>query len=443
MVPQNTRHALIHPVALVLVLLTVIGATAGAQTFRVIHKFTPQASVPLDGLTADSAGNLYGTTSSGGSFSGQCFTFGNGCGTVFRLALHNSSWIYTSIYNFQWGDDGAIPYAAPVFGPDGSLYGTTYYGGGSANCTSDYGCGTVYELLPPASDCQGVLCYWSEKVLYAFAVETIWDGENPEARVNFDSAGNLYGTTYNGGNNMPFGPNYGTVYELTPSQGSWNETILRTFLGGYLFGDISEPFSGVILDRSGNVYGTGDGSECGLRQGCGAVYELRPGQGTWTYQFIHQFNWPGDGLSPAGAPIWDAAGNMYGSTDGNGLSGNNGPSVWKLSPTPNGWTETILHAWSLGAEGGRGSLTMDADGNVYGVQSDFWQGPGSVFKLTNNNGVWVYTTLHQFSGEDGEYPNGSLVVDGNGNIFGTTTYGGLVTPECYYGCGVVFEISQQ
>jgi hypothetical protein len=121
---------------------------------------------------------------------------------------------------------------------------------------------------------------------------------------------------------------------------------------------------------------------------------------------------------------------------------NNGPVIWKLSPTNNDWAETILYTWPLGAPGGMGSLTMDLDGNLYGVQAGGGQGPGSVFKLTNNNGVWVFSTLHQFNEFDGSYPNGSLIVDRNSNIFGTTNLGGLVTPECPSGCGVVFEISQ-
>jgi uncharacterized repeat protein (TIGR03803 family) len=304
----------------------------------------------------------------------------------------------------------------------------------------------VYKLLPPPTICKSAVCYWSEEVIYAFAVQTMYDGWYPESRVSFDSAGNLYGTTSNGGN-MQFGGNDGTVYELTPVQGSWNETIPHTFQGWPV--DLEQPFSGVILDASGDLYGTGNGLPCGFLQQCGAVYELSPVQGGGVqggggYQFIHQFNEPGDGADPAGAPIWDSAGNMYGATTDDSLSGNSGPTIWKLSPTSTGWTETILYTWPLGEPGGAtGSLTMDAHGNLYGVQSNFEPGDGLVFELANENGVWVYSTLHRFGGSDGSYPNGSLVVDQNGNIFGTTYYGGPATPQCPFGCGVVFEISQQ
>jgi len=433
-----TNRRLYAPI-LLLFMSAVSGMTAWTQTFQVIHYFSPQGYNPADGLTVDSAGNLYGTTASGGSLSGQCAAY-PGCGTVFRLTLHNSSWTYASLYNFQWGSDGAYPLAAPVFGPDGNLYGTTYNGGGSMYC-QNLGCGTVYKLRPPPTVCRSVSCYWFEEVIYAFAVQTEYDGQSPDARVTFDPAGNLYGTTHLGGDIQLGGTNDGTIYELTPLQGSWTETILHTFQGYPI--DIGEPSSGVILDASGNVYGTGGGLDCGLHQTCGAVYQLSPRQGEWDYQFIHEFSQPGDGNAPAGAPIWDAAGNMYGSTAEGNIDGDNGPVIWKLSPTSTGWTETILYTWPLGAAGGNGSLTMDAYGNLYGVQASYGNGNGSVFKLTNNNGVWVYSTLHQFSGEDGSYPNGSPVVDSNGNVFGTTTYGGMVAPQCPQGCGVVFKISQQ
>jgi hypothetical protein len=194
---------------LLLVMLTASGMTAWTQTFQVIHYFSPQAYYPADGLTADSAGNLYGTTASGGSLSGQCANY-LGCGTVFRLAPHDSSWTYASLYNFQWGSDGARPLAAPVLGPDGNLYGTTYYGGGSMYC-QNLGCGAVYKLRPPPTICRSVTCYWSEDVIYPFAVQTMYDGQNPAARVNFDAAGNLYGTTAFGGNIQLAGMNDGTV----------------------------------------------------------------------------------------------------------------------------------------------------------------------------------------------------------------------------------------
>ncbi len=417
--------------------LTGLTPSARAQTFRILHYFNSEAHNPGDGLTADSAGNLYGTTQTGGFSNPGCV--GLGCGTVFRLSPHNSYWMYSSLYEFKSGDDGAFPYAAPVFGPDGALYGTTYSGGGSSECGT-YGCGTVYKLLPPPRTCPSTSCYWSDKVLYAFATQSTYDGSEPEARVAFDTAGNLYSTTAYGGINVG-GPNAGTLYELTPSQGMWTETIIRSFLGGQ-FSDIGDPTWGVILDAANNIYGTGEGVDCGVHQGCGAVFEFSPTQNGWNYQFLHLFNQPGDGINPIGAPIRDAAGNMYGTTSWNSLDGNNGPTIWKLSPTNGGWTETILYTWPLGEVGGNGSLTMDAQGNLYGVQFAYQLGNGSIFKLTNNNGIWTYSTLHEFNGNDGSWPNGSLVVDREGNIFGTTLLGGLNFPACTNGCGVVYEISQ-
>ena len=420
-----------YRMTLLVVGLTALSLSAGAQTFRVLHYFNELAYAPTDGLSADSAGNLYGITTG---------TIGGNMGTVFRLTPHGSSWIYSPIYSFQGGADGADPFAAPIQGPDGALYGTTYYGGDTTYC-QPFTCGTVYKLMPPATTCHSTSCPWSDKVIYAFASQTTPDGVNPESRVSFDVNGNLYGSTYNGGGNPPPDVNLGAIYRLTPSSGgSWSESILYTFTG---MGTGQNPTTGVILDSLSNVYGTSPNAwMCGsFHYACGMVFELQ--SPTWAPTAIHHFDQSGDGTEPIGAPIWDAAGNMYGTTSKNSLNGQNGPTIWKLSPFNGSWVRTNLYTWPVGAPGGNGSLTMDAQGNLYGVQFNYQQGDGAIFKLTNSNGVWTYTTLHQFDGNDGSYPNGSLVVDSNGNVFGTTLLGGHNFPLCSLGCGVVFEISQQ
>jgi uncharacterized repeat protein (TIGR03803 family) len=394
-----------------------------AQTFRVIHYFTPQAYSPTDGLVADAAGNLYGSTLLGGT---------TDAGTVFRIMLRNSSWLYTPIYNFQGGNDGASPYATPIFGPDGALYGTTGFGGSNTNCPS--GCGTVYKLFPPPTFCTTALCSWSDKVIYGFASQTPHDGFLPESRVSFDSHGNLYGSTYEGGN-LPLA-SFGTIFQLIPSNGVWSEGILYTFAG---MGTGNNPSTGVIVDSTGNLYAAnGAAYICGFHQACGAVIELQ--YPSWNVLYTYAFDQSGDGTSPEGAPIWDAEGNMYGTTSQGSLDGSNGPTIWELSPSSGSWLRTTLYTWPVGAPGGRGSLTMDADGNLYGVQAVYGQGQGSVFKLTNRSGIWTYSTLHAFTGNDGSYPNGGVIVDGHGDVFGTTTYGGQISPRCGIGCGVVFEI---
>lgn len=397
-----------------------------AQTYHIIHTFTQRSGSPGDGLVADAAGNLYGSTSEGG-------TTGNG--TVFRMVFRNSVWTYSTLYSFQGGSDGSEPLATPVFGPDGALYGTTY-AGGNPNCPS--GCGTVYRLVPSPTVCSSTSCSWSAQVIYSFGTNTP-DGINPKSRVSFDSHGNLYGSTYQGGNLPPPDQNFGAIFQLTHANGGWSENILLTFIG---MGNGSNPTWGVIVDSAGNVYGTSpDADICGDHYACGTVFELQ--QPNWRYSFIYIFDHSDDGTVPYGAPIRDSEGNMYGSTANGSLDGSSGATIWKLSPSNGSWVRTTLYSWPLGAWGGLGSLTMDAHGNLYGIQAPVYgSGAGSVFKLSNNNGVWTYSTLHEFNGIDGSYPNGNLVVDANGNVFGTTQAGGHPpTDWCYSGCGVVFEIT--
>ena len=212
--------------AIVLGLIIVVAAgLAQAQTYSVIHNFQggEDGEEPNYGLTIDANGSLYGTT-----FSGDF-----GTGTVFMLSPQDSSWVLTPLYMFSGGTDGAAPYAAVVFGPDGSLYGTTGFGGTpNPTCVTGggfTGCGTVFNLKNPALHPRGTRSsFWTETVLYPFSGTT--DGANPfGARLIFDQAGNLYGTTFNGGGGSCAGNGCGVVYELTPSNGSWTEKAIYTF----------------------------------------------------------------------------------------------------------------------------------------------------------------------------------------------------------------------
>lgn len=169
-----------------------------AQTFEVIHNFSgPDGIEPLAGVTLDSAGNLYGTTESNNS--PQCFI---GCGNVFKMTRRGSAWLLVPIYNFTGGIDGANPQSKVVFGPDGSLYGTT---------SDPFSAGGVFRLQPPASACKSALCTWNLTTLYTFIGGI--DGEDPgSGPLVFDRTGNIYGTTARGGNN-----GFGNVYELMRS----------------------------------------------------------------------------------------------------------------------------------------------------------------------------------------------------------------------------------
>lgn len=394
------------------------------QTFNVIHAFSGgmDGEYSTAGLTADAEGNLYGTTGGDG-----VRTFG----TVFRLTHSNSGWTPSTLYNFQGGHDGAVPYAGVVFGPDGSLYGTTTAGGLNGR-TCFGGCGTVFRLSPPPANCNGSACAWSETALYRFRGGD--DGSVPKGKLAFDHSGDLYGTTYNGGSSLGCLPPYGcgTVFELLLSGGAWTENILYVFGGA---GDGANPSAGVILDAAGNLYGT---TVYGGAHTWGTVFQLAPAGSGWNKKTLHSFQIGAGGVSPIGGVIFDGAGNLYGTTLENGVGG--GGTVFRLTPSNAAWTVSTLFSFP-GLQGPRACLVMDPAGNLYGTTTaDGAYQHGSVFKLTPGKSGWTYISLHDFAGgSDGGDPYGNVVFDSNGKVYGTTTQRGS---KCGTdGCGVVFEIT--
>jgi uncharacterized repeat protein (TIGR03803 family) len=395
--------------ALVLMVGLAPAQRAGAQTFKVLHSFNGagDGANPLAGVTRDAAGNLYGTASTGGA---------KNCGTVYRLT---SSGTYSLLYNFQgqsWGQsDGCAPYARVVFGPDGNLYGTTHSGGNGNGCRNLHGCGTVFMVKPwPGTQ---------ELEIYRFGT---YDGSDPfYGDLVFDRAGNLYGTTRNGGANLQ-----GAVYKLTPNGGVWTESVAYSFAGSP---DGAAPLNGVVLDAAGNLYGT---TSAGGTNGWGTVFELKPSGPGWSESILHSFQGSSDGLTPTGGVFLDGAGRLYGATQ---TGGTGGGIAFELLPSGGGnWSLSTLYSFSGAAFGGSyRTLTMDNAGNLYGTaMADGTRQQGSVFKLTWANGVWIYTSLHDFTGgSDGGAPYGGLVIDAGGNIYGTASVGGA------YGNGLVFEIT--
>jgi uncharacterized repeat protein (TIGR03803 family) len=245
----------------------------------------------------------------------------------------------------------------------------------------------------------------------------------------FDKAGNLYGTASAGGLGCQYA--CGTVFELSPSMGSWTETTIYSFTGG---NDGEYPAGGVIFDKAGNLYGT---TQEGGSTGGGTVFELTPSGSGWTETTLSTFG--SDGYHPQGGLIFDSSGNLYGTTVFGGPGG--GGVVYELTPSNGSWVATVLYGLT-GYEGPMDSLAMDAGGNLYGTSSlTGFYGKGQVFKLAPSNGGWVFSDLHSFTGGgDGEFPIGNVVLDAGGNIYGTTFLGGLES-DCTGGCGVVFKIT--
>jgi hypothetical protein len=324
------------------------------------------------------------------------------------------------------GSDGSYPYGGVIFDAKGSLYGTTVEGG-------RYDLGIAFELLPATGE------KWKERVLHSFGGGS--DGASPNAALTVDSSGNLYGTTFSGGN-----AGVGSVFELTlKASGEWKETVLLNFGSG----SAAYPAAPLIMDAAGNLYGTTVGYNLD-----GAVFELVKVNGAWTEQDLHIFDYSqGDGGQPYAPVVLDAKGNLYGTTKiGPGPEYDDG-IVFQLVPNQTGpWTENVLEEFVGGVAGFTpyAGVVLDTAGNLYGANYDGGQGKGggTVFKLTPepDGRRTKETVLHSFPKTylDGANPAFAPVFDGKGNLYGTTSIGGSGACTEFgvvVGCGVVYELS--
>ena len=387
--------------ALLFVLAAVASHSAQAQTFTVLHNFTlgDDGGNPVAGLNKDASGNLYGTASQGGEY---------GAGTVFRLAYRNSGWTFTSLYSFLGGIDGIQSIAPVVIGPNGSLYGTTELGGLLSCNGGRYACGTVFSLRPSTHATGDVMGGWGKTPVYAFPGST--GGARPFAGVTFDSSGNMYGTTYAGGTDGA-----GTVYQETPSGSGWVESVIYSFSSG-TSSNACLPYAGVVIDLAGNLYGTA--SSCGIN-GNGSVYRLTLSAGGWIETPLYEFTGGADGASPYGGLLLDASGNLYGTTASAGAGSG---TVFELTQSGGTWVYHLIYSFGGCCGGPWAALTMDHAGNLYGTTLENGaHGDGNVFKLTPTAGGWVYTSLYDFNPPyGGAHPYSSVTVDSSGNLYGTT-----------------------
>ena len=333
------------------------------------------------------------------------------------LVVAPSAWAqsnYKTLHKFTGGADGSGVFGGLILDAAGNLYGTTAGSGTTQN-------GTVFELTPHTNGS------WTEKVLYTFMANHK-DGIGPDASLIFDQAGNLYGATPDGGTSRN-----GTVFELTPhTNGSWTEKVLYSFAGGT---DGAIPQGGVVLDAAGNLYGnTLIGGN-----GAGVVFKLTPkANGRWSEDVIYAFAGGDDGIAALGTLVFDAAGNLYGTTNGGGVDNctHGCGTIFKLTPNQGGtWRERVIHRFT-GKDGINplAGVILDPAGNLYGTTGSGGAfGSGCVaFTLTKNqDGSWKEKVLHSF--REGQSHAG-LTFDGVGNLYGTTRFGGA-------GYGVVFKLS--
>jgi uncharacterized repeat protein (TIGR03803 family) len=355
--------------------------SAQAQSFRVLHTFLDGN----DGATSnapvimDKAGNLYGTALQGGTSNN---------GVIFEIAANGTESV---LYSFAAGNDGSRPEAGLIEDRAGNLYGTTNSGGPADQ-------GIVFRLAPDGT----------ETVLYAFADGS--DGGMPQAGLIADHAGNLYGTTTQGGGTGCDGSGCGTVFKLAPDG---ILTTLHAFTGG---NDGGYSQAGLIADKQGNLYGTAAG---GGAHGFGTVFRLTA---DGKFKVLYAFAGGQDGAGPQAGLIADKAGNFYGTTRSGGGSNRCGiygcGTIFKLAPDG---TESVLYAFTGASDGGEpyGGVVADAAGNLYGttITGGNEQGLGVVFKLAAGGNL---TALHTFEGAtDGAWPEAGVILSRKGDVYGT------------------------
>ncbi len=371
------------------------------------------------------------------------------------VPVAQAQYTFTPLHDFTGttGVDGENPTAGLIADSAGNLYGT-------ASSSDSTGAGAVFEINPAAK---------TETVLYTFNGST--DGGAPVSALVMDPAGNLYGTASYGG-----AEGDGAVFELSPMPGGgcpagsntgngWCETVIYSFTGG---ADGVGPIAALAIDSGGNLYSTTSGSLVSFAgtNKCGSVFKLSPGSGgTWIESTLYDFTGSTfssktgatDGCAPEAAVVFDASGNLYGTTAYGGTSGSNGSTtncqasrpegcgiVYELSPmtggscpsgsqTGNGWCESILYNF-MGYNGtikdgyySTSDLTF-YNANLYGTTQSGGTsaGFGTVFELSSGSGgTWTETILHNFTrNPDGSVPLQGVVFDSQGNLYGTTSQGG-------------------
>jgi uncharacterized repeat protein (TIGR03803 family) len=395
----------------ILTFVAVLANISSAATYKKLYNFTggTDGGDPATALTFDSVGNAYGTTAAGGDFD---------FGTVFMLSPSGQQ---TVLYSFTGGSDGLDPHGGVTVDGAGNLYGTTVAGGFGGLCAGD-GCGVIFELTSTGGS-------WTETTLYNF--KGLNDGFGPGGALVFDKAGNLFGTTPDGGAHWN-----GVVFELSPAAHGWRYKVIHAFTGNK-DGSVGS-LGTLVFDDAGNLYGV---TELGGTYGAGAVYKVSPTpSGTWKTTVLYDFKGLPDAANPYGGLILDKVGNLYGTTYFGGATGMG--AMFQLIPGPNGtWQENVLYSFQGGTDGSFPTTTLvfDSTGTLYGTTSTGGRPScdcGTVFKLNFSRGTWNEKIVHFFGKEgDGSSPNYGLTLDQSGNLCGTTPVGGTE------GQGIVFRLT--
>ena len=391
-------------------LMLVTGAWASSESILYnFNSYSGDGYYGLAGLVADKSGNLYGTTYQGGA----------GYGGVYQLVNSGGTWKESLIHTFTGGTtDGEYPQQAPlVFDKAGNLYGVTYQGG-------LYGYGIVFELSLSGGT-------WKETILHNFAGYPK-DGTYPVGGLSIDAAGNMYGTTYQGGSH-----NYGSVFQMVLSKGKWTQKVIHSFAAGNS-GDY--PVGGITVGKNGYFYGATIYG--GTTYNDGTVYRLFQARGAWVAQTVYLFSGGSNGTNPYSGLTMDTAGNLYGTTEYGGAT--KVGTVYKLKlGSNNKYSHSVLYSFKGGNTDGSypyyAPVTLDSKGNIYGTtyEGGSQYNEGTVYELKLVSGKYKESVLHPFedtSSNDGYYPRSGLLLL-NGKLIGATYAGGAD------GGGVVFEVT--
>jgi len=399
-------------------------SSSAVESVLYTFKGPPDGWDPTAGLVTDSSGALYGTTVIGGLHASSCGS--GGCGTVFKLTPTGSGYAERVIHYFSGANrplDGVSPSGGLVITANGTLYGTTYAGGGGG-----VGKGTIFGLTPDRSR-------YREKVLHRFSGS---DGATPYAGLTAGPGGALYGTTAYGGVH-----GWGTVFQFVPATAKL--TTVHAF--GARYQDGAGPAGPVTLDSRGNIYGTTEygGHFCNTSSACGTVFKLTRTQSGYRAHTLYEFHGRKDGELPTGSLVIAGDGTVYGTTQAAGKRRGCG-TIFALRSQGRSYKFSVICSFTCGSDGGfpAAGLIAGANCTLYGTaegggNSCSGHGCGTVFELTAASSGYAFNVLWRFqSSGDGNGPDSTLLMDASGALYGTTTSGG-VPPGSYE--GTVFRVA--
>jgi len=410
----DLRRSLFAAAAAAIAVAASSAASAAGGKLTPIYSFCsqsgcPDGDQPYGGVTLGSSGRLLGTTGFGGKYNG---------GTVFALKHMRGRWTLDTLKSICIGtppdcqsDQG--PITTLVEDISGNIYGTLYFGGANDD-------GAVFELVAKGHGKYGLQYIHSfDSTDGSGPWELTYAGQSSGAA--YDGTSPLYSTTIAGGANGD-----GTVFSLTPKGNTWTLQTLYNFCSAANCADGGLPYAGVIVDPSGNLYGT---AEYYGAQNAGTIYELSNSKGVWSETTLYTFcsaTGCDDGNGPFAQLAEDAKGNLYGTTYFGGTA--NDGVVFEF--TPSGSNYTVLHGFCSEANCTDGSepaaaVTLDGADRLFGTTGRGGDNNyGTIFEIAKGSFTRVYSFCAQSGCSDGGYPYGTLTLDGKGQIYGTTQAGG-------------------